>query len=223
MKRMSKLLLMALIMVTVSMVTFAQNAEQKNKRNLERKPGAQKERITPEQFAERQARSIASTLAFDDATTTRFVETFCNYRKELIALKGKDKKQPKAEAAPQAQGEKPEARKPRMEKKERTEAETKEMLEGRFEMNQKMLDLRKKYYHDHPDVRGFYYCMPYTIYEAHREEVKSICKEKGAGLYIVDRHGGLELLIKPKERKDVPPLDIYEKLEYLKLFAKKWI
>lgn len=149
MKRMSKLLLMALMMVTVSMVTFAQNAEQKNKRNLERKPGAQKERITPEQFAERQARSIASTLAFDDATTTRFVETFCNYRKELIALKGKDKKQPKAEAAPQAQGEKPEARKPRMEKKERTEAETKEMLEGRFEMNQKMLDLRKKYYKEY--------------------------------------------------------------------------
>ena len=149
MKRMSKLLLMAVMMVTVSMVTFAQNAEQKNKRNLERKPGAQKERITPEQFAERQARSIASTLAFDDATTTRFVETFCNYRKELIALKGKDKKQPKAEAAPQAQGEKPEARKPRMEKKERTEAETKEMLEGRFEMNQKMLDLRKKYYKEY--------------------------------------------------------------------------
>lgn len=149
MKRMSKLLLMALMMVTVSMVTFAQNAEQKNKRNLERKPGTQKERITPEQFAERQARSIASTLAFDDATTTRFVETFCNYRKELIALKGKDKKQPKAEAAPQAQGEKPEARKPRMEKKVRTEAETKEMLEGRFEMNQKMLDLRKKYYKEY--------------------------------------------------------------------------
>lgn len=149
MKRMSKLLLMALMMVTVSMVTFAQNAEQKNKRNQERKPGAQKERITPEQFAERQARSIASTLAFDDATTTRFVETFCNYRKELIALKGKDKKQPKAEAAPQVQGEKPEARKPRMEKKERTEAETKEMLEGRFEMNQKMLDLRKKYYNEY--------------------------------------------------------------------------
>ena len=84
-------------------------------------------------------------------------------------------------------------------------------------------DLRKKYYHDHPDVRGFYYCMPYTIYEAHREEVKSVCKEKGAGLYVVDRYGGLEIIIKPKERKDVPPLDIYEKLEYLKLFAKKWI
>lgn len=149
MKRMSKLLLMALMMVTVSMVTFAQNAEQKGNRNPERRPGVQKERITPEQFAERQARSIASTLAFDDATTTRFVETFCNYRKELMELKGKDRKEPKTEAAPQAQGEKPEARKPRMEKKERTEAETKEMLEGRLDMNQKILDLRKKYYKEY--------------------------------------------------------------------------
>lgn len=82
-------------------------------------------------------------------------------------------------------------------------------------------DLRKKHYHDHPDVRGFYYCMPWEMYLANREEVDTVCKDKGAGLVVVDGRS-ISTQIKPKERRDIPPLDDFEMIFYLRLFAKKW-
>ena len=81
------------------------------------------QRMTREQLAETQARHIADELAMDDATSEKFVATYCQFQKELWQL------------GPRQKGHRPQ-----------TEAETKEAINEHFEHSQKILDLRKKYY-----------------------------------------------------------------------------
>ena len=82
-------------------------------------------------------------------------------------------------------------------------------------------DQKKKKYHDFPLVRGFYYCLPAELYWKYQNEILPVCKEKGAGIIIID--GRPITILKPVQRKTVKPLDIYDRLYYLKLFAKKWL
>lgn len=72
MKRIISYMLMLVAFVAFSTPTFAQNNT--------------KQRKTREQMVEAQAQHIAKTMAFDDATSTRFVKTFCEYQKEVWAL-----------------------------------------------------------------------------------------------------------------------------------------
>lgn len=44
------------------------------------------QRMSREQLAEKQARHIAHELALDDATTQKYVTTYCAYQKEVWAL-----------------------------------------------------------------------------------------------------------------------------------------
>lgn len=44
------------------------------------------QRLTREQLAEKQARHIAGVMAMDDATSERFVDTYCKCQKEIWAL-----------------------------------------------------------------------------------------------------------------------------------------
>lgn len=82
-------------------------------------------------------------------------------------------------------------------------------------------DQKKDKYHDHPDVRGFYYFVPQELYSKYGDEIKATCKEKGAGL-IVDGCS-ITTILKPKMRKDVKPLSYNSYVHYLRLFAKKWV
>lgn len=83
----------------------------------------QKQRISREQLAQKQAQYIASQLALDDATTAKYVATYVDYQKEVWALG------------------------PRMGKKgNATEADTEARMKARFERSQKILQLREKYY-----------------------------------------------------------------------------
>lgn len=82
-------------------------------------------------------------------------------------------------------------------------------------------DQKKDKYHDHPDVRGFYYFVPQELYRKHKDEIMATCKEKGAGL-IVDGHP-ITTILKPKVRKEVNPLSDSGYIHYLRLFAKKWV
>lgn len=82
-------------------------------------------------------------------------------------------------------------------------------------------DQKKEKYHDHPDVKGLYYFVPQELYSKHEDEIKSTCKEKGAGL-IVDGHP-ITTVLKPKIRKEVNPLSDSGYIHYLRLFAKKWV
>lgn len=72
MKRIISYMLMLVAFVAFSTPTFAQNNT--------------KQRKTREQMVEAQAQHIAKKMAFDDATSTRFIKTFCEYQKEVWAL-----------------------------------------------------------------------------------------------------------------------------------------
>lgn len=82
-------------------------------------------------------------------------------------------------------------------------------------------DKKKNKYHDHPDVKGLYYFVPYELYNKHKDEIKTTCKEKGAGL-IVDTQP-ITTILKPKIRKEVKSLSDNGYIHYLRLFAKKWV
>ena len=70
-----------IIMLTLLVTATAMSASaQKNKKGKDRR------HVSREQLAETQAKYIADELAFDQATTTKFVSTFCNFHKEMWAL-----------------------------------------------------------------------------------------------------------------------------------------
>ena len=63
MKRIVSILMMMVAMMTITASAFAQTPNQK-------------QRISREQLAEKQAQHIAHDLAFDEKTTARFIETY---------------------------------------------------------------------------------------------------------------------------------------------------
>ena len=85
------------------------------------------QRMSREQLAEKQARHIAHELALDDATTQKYVTTYCAYQKEVWAL-GPRVKRHQANA---------------------TEAEAEQANKARMEQSQKILALREKYYKEY--------------------------------------------------------------------------
>lgn len=72
-----------------------------------------RQRLSREELATKQAQYIARELALDESTTNKYVETYCQYQREVWALGSR---------------------------KGLT-------TEQRLERSQKILDLRKKYYH----------------------------------------------------------------------------
>lgn len=104
-----------ILMVVITISTFCVNAyAQKDS----------KQRMTREQLAETQAKYIAREMAMDDATTENFIETFCQFQKEVWAL----------------------GPRPKRDSSNRSDAEAEQAMKERFAHSQKILDLRKKYY-----------------------------------------------------------------------------
>lgn len=85
----------------------------------------EKQRMSREQLAEKQAMHIAQELAFDDAITQRFVATYSACQQEIWALG------------------------PRPENEPVTEEEAEQAIRERFERSQAVLDLREKYYEEY--------------------------------------------------------------------------
>lgn len=85
----------------------------------------ERQRLTREQLAEKQASHIAKAVALSAADSTRFVATYCACQKEIWAL-GPRATQKKAA--------------------ERTEAETGKALQERFDRSRQLLAIRQKYY-----------------------------------------------------------------------------
>lgn len=99
MKQLLQVVLIAIMAVASGATAMAQNS------------GSQ--RLSREELATKQAQYIAHELALDEPTTDKYVETYCQYQRDVWALgsrKGLN-------------------------------------TEQRFERSQKILDLRKKYYH----------------------------------------------------------------------------
>lgn len=86
---------------------------------LSAQPGGKK--LTREELAVKQAGYISRELAFDEETSKKFKEAYCNFQQELWAL-GPSLGKPKSENP------------------------TEDEMKQRFERSQKILDLRRKYY-----------------------------------------------------------------------------
>lgn len=115
MKTIMKLWLIAALMLMGTATISAQN----NKR----------QRLTREELADKQARHIAQTMAFDEATTKQFVETYTACQKEIWAL------------GPRMKGARKQAN-----TQQQTEAEAKQDIALQFERSEKLLQIRQKYY-----------------------------------------------------------------------------
>lgn len=115
MKTIMKLWLVAALMLMGTATISAQN----NKR----------QRLTREELADKQARHIAQTMAFDEATTKQFVETYTACQKEIWAL------------GPRMKGARKQAN-----TQQQTEAEAKQDIALQFERSEKLLQIRQKYY-----------------------------------------------------------------------------
>lgn len=99
MKQLFRVILIAIMIVASGATAVAQNNSG--------------QRLSREELATKQAQYIARELALDESTTNKYVETYCQYQREVWALgprKGLT-------------------------------------TEQRLERSQKILDLRKKYYH----------------------------------------------------------------------------
>ncbi len=110
MKNIIKVVVLIVAMMASNANLYAQKGEQ--------------QRITREQLAETQAQFIANEMAMDDETTRQFVETFCQFQKEIWAL----------------------GPRPKREKSHLSDKEAEQAMNERFAHSQKILDLRKKYY-----------------------------------------------------------------------------
>ena len=110
MKRIVRILMMMVAMMTITAGAFAQTPNQK-------------QRISREQLAEKQAQHIAHDMAFDEKTTACFIETYTECQKEIWALG------------------------PRFHRNtESSEAQSEQNIKRRFEMSEKILNIRQKYY-----------------------------------------------------------------------------
>lgn len=109
MKRIVSILMMV-AMMTITTSVLAQTPNQK-------------QRISREQLAEKQAQHIAHDLAFNEKTTARFIETYTECQKEIWALGPRFHRTP-----------------------ESSETQSEQNIKRRFEMSEKILDIRQKYY-----------------------------------------------------------------------------
>ena len=89
---------------------------------------SEKQRMSREELAEKQARHIAHELALDDATTKKYVDTYKACQQEVWALGPKAKTKKKADM---------------------TEAESEQAIKADFEHSEKILKIREKYYKEY--------------------------------------------------------------------------
>ena len=109
--------ILGILMMVITMMTVATNvcAQAPN----------QKQRLSREQLAEKQAQYIAHDLGLDEKTSSKFTDTYTQYQKEIWAL-----------------GPRPHHKKGEM----KTDAQTEQEIKQRFEMSEKILNIRQKYY-----------------------------------------------------------------------------
>ena len=112
MKKILGILMMLVTMMSFTTGAFAQASNQK-------------QRLSREQLAEKQAQYIAHDLGLDEKTSSKFIDTYTQYQKEIWAL-----------------GPRPHHKKGEM----KTDAQTEQEIKQRFEMSEKILNIRQKYY-----------------------------------------------------------------------------
>lgn len=130
MKKTFFITLLALMMSAGCNTVTAQQQDNEKLRTERAKLRTDKERqrMTREQLAERQARYIASSIALDEETTEKYVRTFCEYQKEVWALRSDRKGKRQAEMS---------------------ESDIEKNINEKFDREEKLLAIRKKYYREY--------------------------------------------------------------------------
>lgn len=120
---------------------------------LSAQPGGKK--LTREELAVKQAGYISRELAFDEETSKKFEETYCDFQQELWALGPSLGKQ---------QSENP----------------NEEEMKQRFERSQKILDLRRKYY----AIYSTFLTQKQIsrMYEIERDMMRRLSQQKSQGI-----------------------------------------
>ena len=148
MKKILGILMMVVAMMTVSTSVFAQAPNQK-------------QRLSREQLAEKQAQYIAHDLGLDDKTSSKFIDTYTQCQKEVWAL-----------------GPRPHHKKGEM----KTDAQTEQEIKQRFEMSEKILNIRQKYYKKYSQFLSQQQIQ--RVYELERQMMKRFAQRgprKGMG------------------------------------------
>ena len=144
MKRILGILMMVIAMMTVTTSVCAQTPHQK-------------QRLSREQLAEKQARN----LGLDEKTNAKFIETYTDCQKEVWAL-----------------GPRPHHKKGEM----KTDAQTEQEIKQRFEMSEKILNIRQKYYKKYSQFLSQQQIQ--RVYELERQMMKRFAQKgprKGMG------------------------------------------
>ena len=130
MKKTFFITLLALMMSAGCNTAMAQQQDSEKQRTERAKLRTDKERqrMTREQLAERQARYIASSIALDEETTEKYVRTFCEYQKEVWALRSDRKGKRQAGMS---------------------ESDIEKNINEKFDREEKLLAIRKKYYKEY--------------------------------------------------------------------------
>ena len=147
MKKILGILMMVVAMMTVSTSVFAQAPNQKAPN--------QKQRLSREQLAEKQAQYIAHDLGLDDKTSSKFIDTYTQFQKEVWAL-----------------GPRPHHKKGEM----KSDAQTEQEIKQRFEMSEKILNIRQKYYKKYSQFLTQQQIQ--RVYEIERQMMKRFAQKK---------------------------------------------
>lgn len=151
-----------------------------------------RKRITREQLAEKQAKHIASKLAFDNETTSKFVAAYTEYHKELWAMrpqmakKNRDNKQ-KAEKAEEANG---------VNAKKLAERETAGKVKKQMERSKKLMALKEKYYAKY--AKFLTDKQIDRVYEMERNQMRKLLMKRKANFRRDMKRGGMKNMRKPR-------------------------
>lgn len=123
---MTKKIKYLLVVCFMVMASTCMAMTQQQQPNDGKKPGdGQRKRPNMEQLTKMQASRISQSLGLDDKTSQKFIETFCNCRKEMAATK---------------------PARPQKKRAETTDAEVDKAIKANFQQGRKLLDIREKYY-----------------------------------------------------------------------------
>ena len=118
-----------------------------------------KQRISREQLAEKQAQHIAYDLALDEKTKSQFIDTYTQCQKEIWALGPRPRRN-----------------------RGGSEAQTELQIKQRFEMSEKILNIRQKYYKKYSQFLSQQQIL--RVYELERQMMKRFAQKgprKGMG------------------------------------------
>ena len=134
------------MMLVIAMTMFTVNSFAQAPNN--------KQRLTREQLAEKQAQHIAKDLALDDETTAKFVNTFTKYQKEVWALGPRPRRNANS-----------------------NEEQIEQDIKKRFEMSEKILDIRKKCYKEYS--KFLTQTQIQRVYKMEKNMMKRLAQRKG--------------------------------------------